>query len=72
MSDAESVAAEKLAHIQHEEWLARRPKVSQAMTTRALKILDRQTGHPTEDFDRIPPGYRSVRSKHVPKRASGR
>jgi hypothetical protein len=64
--------AEKLAHLQHEEWLASRPKISEAMTTRALKIMDRPTGNPLEDFDRIPAGYRSVRSKFVRKVASGR
>jgi hypothetical protein len=72
MSDAKSVAAEKLAHLQHEEWLASRPKVLEARTARALKILDRPTGHSTEDFDRIPAGYRSVRGKYVSKKAPGR
>jgi hypothetical protein len=57
--------AEKLAHLQHEEWLARRPKVSDAMTARAMSILGRDTGRPTEEFDRIPAGYRAVRTTYA-------
>jgi hypothetical protein len=64
--------AEKLAHLQHEEWLALRPTVSQAIAARALKIMDRPTGNPTEDFDKIPASYRPVRRKYVPKRIRGR
>jgi len=50
--------AEKLAHLQHEEWLARRPKVTNASISRALDVLDRPRGHAPEEFDRIPAGYR--------------
>jgi hypothetical protein len=53
--------AEKLAHLQHEEWLARRPKLSSGLVSKALAILDRPTGIAPEDFDRIPAGYRSRR-----------
>jgi hypothetical protein len=35
--------AEKLAHLQHEVWLARRPKVSSDSIAKALQILDRPT-----------------------------
>ena len=55
--------AEKLAHLQHEEWLAHRPKASAALIAKALDILDRPSGHPPDDFDRIPDGYVSVRRK---------
>jgi hypothetical protein len=60
--------AEKLAHLQHEEWLARRPKFSQAIRSRALKILERPSGHPPAHFDRIPAGYRSLRRREAPKK----
>jgi hypothetical protein len=33
--------AEKLAHLQHEEWVARRPKATAASIAKALEILDR-------------------------------
>jgi len=64
--------AEKLAHLQHEEWLARRPKISDALVTRALDILDRPKGRPPEDFDRIPAGYRLARRRFGPKRTIAR
>ena len=35
--------AEKLAHLQHEVWLARRPKVSSDSIAKALQMLDRPT-----------------------------
>jgi hypothetical protein len=55
--------AEKLAHLQHEEWLAKRPKMSEALTAKALKILDWPTGHPAAEVDRLPAGYKSVRGR---------
>ncbi len=64
--------AEKLPHLQHEEWLAHRPKATQAMIANALDILDRPSGQAPEDFDRIPDGYLSVRRKYTSKRAPGR
>jgi hypothetical protein len=64
--------AEKLAHLQHEEWLAHRPKASAALIGNALDILDLPSGHAPEDFDRIPDGYMSVRRKYAGKRASAR
>jgi hypothetical protein len=64
--------AEKLAHLQHEEWLAHRPKESAALVAKALDILDRPSGHAPEDFDKIPDGYVSVRHKYAGKRAPDR
>jgi hypothetical protein len=64
--------AEKLAHLQHEDWLAQRPKVSDSLVAKALKALDRSTGHPAEDFDRIPVGYRSGRSRFRAKETKDR
>lgn len=62
--------AEKLAHLQHEEWLARRPKATDALIANALDILDRPASPPTDEFDKIPGGYASVRRKLAPKRAA--
>jgi hypothetical protein len=61
--------AEKLAHLQHEEWLAQRPKSNPALIAKALDILDRPSSHATEDFDKIPDGY-VVRRKSASKRAT--
>ena len=54
--------AEKIAHLQHDEWLAHRPKASQAMISKALEILDRPTSHGSEPEDELPVGYLSARS----------
>lgn len=54
--------AEKLAHLQHEEWLAQRPKSNPALIAKALDTLDRPSNHAPEDSDKIPDGY-SVRRK---------
>jgi len=44
--------AEKLAHLQHEEWLARRPKATDALIAKALDILDRPSSKVREHSDR--------------------
>jgi hypothetical protein len=64
--------AEKLAHLQHEEWLAHRPKASAALIAKALDTLDGASGHAPEDFDKIPDGYVPVRRKYSGKRAPDR
>ena len=61
--------AEKLAHLQHEEWLARRPKASTDSIARALQILDRPTRHAPEEVDKLPKGYTSARRKYAGKKA---
>ncbi len=55
--------AEKLAHLQHEEWLAHRPKATDALIGKALEALERPTGPSPDEFDRVPAGYASVRRK---------
>ena len=62
--------AEKLAHLQHEEWLARRPKATKSSIEKALQILDRPTNHVPEEV--APKGYVSVRRKYSGKRAPGK
>lgn len=49
--------AEKVAHLQHDEWLARRPKASPASIAKALEILNRPTPHAPEADDLIPTNY---------------
>jgi hypothetical protein len=56
--------AEKLAHLQHEEWLARRAKVTDASIAKALQILDRPTNRPPEPGDELPKDYVPARRKH--------
>lgn len=64
--------AEKLAHLQHEEWLAHRPKATDALVGKALEVLERPTGHPPEEFDRIPAGYVSARRRLDAKKTAVR
>jgi hypothetical protein len=63
--------AEKLAHLQHEEWLKRRPKATGASIARALQVLDRSTRSTPEEEDKLPKGYVSVRRKHAGKSIAG-
>jgi hypothetical protein len=52
--------AEKLAHLQHDEWLAQRPEATPATIARALAALDRQEAQAPEPGDELPQGYVSV------------
>jgi hypothetical protein len=49
--------AEKLAHLEHDEWLARRPKATAALTAHALEILNKPSVTEAEETDRLPAGY---------------
>jgi hypothetical protein len=57
--------AEKLAHLQHEEWVARRPKATSESLAKALEILDRSTADAVVEQDKLPSGYVSVRRKYT-------
>ena len=56
--------AEKLVHLEHEEWVQRRKKPTQQMLDEALKILEKTAHDPIEPGDELPEGYQPVRSKH--------
>lgn len=51
--------AEKLAVIEYNEWVARRPKASPQRIKRALEILDRESGKKPAPGDELPEGYRT-------------
>ncbi|MGD0232473.1 MAG: hypothetical protein ABSC19_19325 [Syntrophorhabdales bacterium] len=63
--------AEKLAHLQHDEWLASRPKPTGARISRALAILDQPTQNPPDHGDELPDGYASIRETDGYKQALG-
>jgi hypothetical protein len=69
MPDAGS---ENLAHFQNDEWLARRPKASEALMSRALDIIDRPTGNSVDEFDKVPSGYRTARRSSSARTATAR
>lgn len=64
--------AEKLAHLEHDEWLARRPAPTPERISRALEILGRRSAVQPAPDDQLPDGYRSVRRprKYQPPRKS--
>jgi hypothetical protein len=64
--------AEKLAHLQHDEWLARRSGVTGTSIAKALAILDRPTAHAPEEDDRLPKGYVTAKHKYAGKKTGGR
>jgi hypothetical protein len=55
--------AEKLAHLQHEEWLAHRPKPTPTLIADALAILGHPTDQAPEEGDRLPKGYTALRRR---------
>ena len=57
--------AEKVSHLQHEAWLASRPKPNQAMISRALLLLDRPTGNAPDQGDELPKGYVPLRKRKI-------
>jgi hypothetical protein len=53
--------AEKLAHLEHEEWVRNRKQPSMELAARALNLLDRAGSKPLEPGDELPKGYRAKR-----------
>lgn len=53
----------KASHLQHEDWLARRPTATSSSIAMALQILDRPTRQAPDELDKLPVGYVSVRRK---------
>jgi hypothetical protein len=50
--------AEKLAHMQHEEWVRNRKEITPERTAWALDLLERSSKNPLEPGDELPDGYR--------------
>jgi hypothetical protein len=49
--------AEKLAYMEHEEWVRGRNKPSKESLARALKLLNQGGKNPPEPGDELPEGY---------------
>jgi HicB family len=49
--------AEKLAHLEHEEWVRNRKQPSKKLAARALSLLDKAGSRPIESGDKLPKGY---------------
>ena len=63
--------AEKLSRLQHERWVASRPKPDAARTARALAVLDRDNGNEPDPGDELPEGYVSIRFSPEFKKSAG-
>lgn len=50
--------AEKLAHLEHEEWVRNRKKPTKELAVRALALLDRAGTQLPEPGDELPKNYR--------------
>jgi hypothetical protein len=50
--------AEKLAHLEHEEWVRNRRKPTKQLAARALQLLDKAGNKSVEPGDELPEGYR--------------
>ena len=50
--------AEKLAHLEHEEWARKRKQPTKELAARALILLARAGSKPVEPGDELPKGYR--------------
>ena len=64
--------AEKLAHLQHEEWLADRPKATETLRNKALQLLGQNATRRPEKSDQIPAGYVKRRRKRKTVAASAK
>jgi transcription-repair coupling factor (superfamily II helicase) len=45
--------AEKLAHLEHQEWVKARKQASERLAKRALELLDKAANNPTEPGDQL-------------------
>jgi hypothetical protein len=65
--------AERLAHLDHEEWLNRRASVTKATIEEGLRILHRGGPSSPEPGDELPRGYRrGPLKKRMPQSKTGR
>ena len=53
--------AEKLAHLEHEEWARQRKQPTKELAARALSLLDKAGGKSVAAGDELPKGYRAKR-----------
>ena len=55
--------AEKLAHLEHEQWMRRRKPLTEADVEEGLRLLDKAGSKPSEAGDELPKGYKTVRER---------
>jgi hypothetical protein len=57
--------AEKVAKLEHEEWVARRRELNAERIAAALAVLDKPSENVPGEDDRLPEGYRSARERYA-------
>lgn len=57
--------AEKLAHLEHDEWLRNRKKPNSQTIAKALYTLDHDGEQAVEAGDELPTGYKSVQGEYA-------
>lgn len=57
--------AEKLAHLEHDEWLRSRKRPTAQVIAKALYTLDHDGVHPVEEGDALPAGYKTVKGEYA-------
>lgn len=57
--------AEKLAHLEHDEWLKNRKKPTTKAIAEALHTLDHHGNQAVEAGDELPAGYSSIRGEYA-------
>ncbi len=57
--------AEKLAHLEHDEWLRHRKKPTSAVVAKALHSLDEDGEQAVEPGDELPSGYKTIRGEYA-------
>jgi hypothetical protein len=57
--------AEKLAHLEHDEWLRNRKKPTSAILASALYSLDNDSEQQVAAGDELPAGYKSVQGEYA-------
>ena len=57
--------AEKLAHLEHDEWLKTRKKPTTRSIAKALHTLDHDGNQAVEAGDELPAGYSSIQGEYA-------
>ena len=57
--------AEKLAHLEHDEWLRNRKRPNPQAIAKSLHTLDHDGEQTVEAGDELPAGYRSIRGEYA-------
>ena len=63
--------ADKLAHLEHEEWARNRKQPMKELAARALALLDKAGNKPSEPGDELPHGYQAVAHLRTPPKKLG-